>query len=104
MMLVCPPKADCHRSYERMQNGGSGTGPVGLGGGTTSVSPLAKRRPAIGCTPSAVNNPSSTDADRTRNGRSPAVRFTSPVVYAPTAANDWLSSRNLKYSGGATQN
>ena len=45
-----------------------------------------------------------TDADRTRAGRSPAVRLTSPVVNAPTSANDWLISRNSKNSGGETQN
>ena len=66
--------------------------------------PLANRRPCAGCIPSALSRCSSTDADRTRSGRSPAMRFTSPVVNAPTAEKDRLRSRNSMYSGGDTQN
>src|SRR5262245_42411282 len=101
-----PPNADCHSSYDKMVNGGSGIGGApGAGGGPVrSASPLANNRPTTGWTPSAVSKSSLTDADRTRSGRSPAVRFTSPVVKAPTAENDWLISRNSRYSGGETQN
>ena len=45
-----------------------------------------------------------TAAPRTRTGRSPAIRLSSPVVNAPTEAKDWFSSRNSKNSGGDTQN
>ena len=68
------------------------------------VSPSPNSRPWAACTPRARKRCSSTPAERTRSGRSPAVRLTSPVVYAPTAANDWLISRNSMYSGGETQN
>ena len=101
-----PPKADCHNSCERIAIGGGIRGgcPGAGGGPDTSVSPLANRRPAAGCTPRARSRSSFTDADRTRSGRSAAVRLTSPVVNAPTAENDRLSSRNSRYSGGDTQN
>ncbi len=55
-------------------------------------------------TPSVVSRSSVTAAPRTRTGRSPAIRLSSPVVNAPTEANDWFSSRNSKNSGGETQN
>ena len=72
---------------------------------TTSVSPLRNKRPATGWMPRARQQVIVDRSPmRTRSGRSPAVRLTSPVVYAPTAANDWFSSRNSKYSGGDTQN
>src|SRR5262245_45477864 len=80
--------------------GWPGTG----GGALTLVSPGAKRRPCSGGTPSALSRCSSIAAVRTRSGRSPAVRFASPVVNAPTAANDRFISRNSMYSGGDTQN
>ena len=106
---ICPPYADCHSSCERMATAGGWGGGVPGGSGvdvppTTSVSPFAKSRPCAGGTPSAGSRSSVTDADRTRRGRSAAIRFTSPVVNAPTAANDWVSSRNSKNSGGETQN
>ena len=101
-----PPNADCHSSWDRMAIcGGCGGGCPGAGGApTASVSPFANSRPSTGCTPSTRSSSSVTDADRTRSGRSAAVMFTSPVVNAPTSANDRLSSRNSKNSGGETQN
>ena len=77
---------------------GAGTGPV------ASVSPFAKSRPSTTFAPSTLSSSSVTRADRTRSGRSSAVRFASLVVNAPTSANDRLSSRNSKNSGGETQN
>ena len=53
-MFCWPPKAVCHRSYDRIQIWGAWIGPVGLGDGMTSVSPLPNSRPAIGWTPSAA--------------------------------------------------
>ena len=101
-----PPKADCHSSCERIAIcGGMGGGWPGAGvPPVMSVSPLANSRPCAAGTPRAFSRCSSTDAERTRTGRSPAVRLTSPVVNAPTAENDWLISRNSMYSGGETQN
>src|SRR5262245_12955963 len=88
-----------------MSGGGGGAGCPGGGGATrTSVSPLAYNRPCDARTPSAFRRCSSTFVVRTRNGRSPAVRFASPVVNAPTAENDLLISLNSMYSGGDTQN
>ena len=89
-----PPSADCHSSCDRMASGG----PLAL------VSPGENSRPWAGVTPSVVSRSSLTAAPRTRTGRSPAIRFSSPVVNAPTEANDWFSSRNSKNSGGDTQN
>jgi hypothetical protein len=54
--------------------------------------------------PRVGSRSSVTAAERTRRGRSAAIRFTSPVVNAPTEANDWFRSRNSKNSGGETQN
>ena len=85
--------------------GGVGGGvPGGPGWLVTSVSPFANSRPCAGGTCSARIRSSVTAAERTRRGRSAAIRFTSPVVKAPTSANDWFSSRNSKNSGGDTQN
>ena len=39
-----------------------------------------------------------------RLGRSPALRFAAPTVYAPTDSNDRLFVATSKYSGGSTQN
>lgn len=100
-----PPKAVCHSSCERMaMGGGSGLGSPGSGGGPiTSVSPSRNKRPSPACTPRALSRCASTDAERTRRERSPAVRFTSPVLNAPTAENDRFISRNSRYSGAETQ-
>ncbi len=89
-----PPSAACHSSCDRMAS----CGPLAL------VSPGANRRPWAGETPSVVSRSSVTAAPRTRTGRSPAIRFSSPVVNAPTEAKAWFSSRNSKNSGGETQN
>lgn len=104
--IGCPPNDDCHSSCERMAiAGGWGGGAPGAGAGpAASVSPSAKSRPSAGLAPSTRRSSSETEADRTRSGRSPAVRFTSPVLKAPTSENDWFSSWNSKNSGGDTQN
>ena len=104
-----PANAPCHSSCDRIASGGP---PRPGRSAIASVSPGANRRPCAGWTPSAFRRCTSTAAERTRSGRSPAVMLTSPlhepappptvpppVVNAPTWTKDRFISRNSTYSG-----
>ena len=95
---VRPPNAFCHSSCDSMHDRRQReAADPGAGGGPVMFVFAMPRRAALApAARQARQQTSSTDAERTRSGRSPAVRFTSPVVKAPTAAERLVDLAELE--------